>query len=196
MSMRKRRKLQNRHRAPVRRRIDPGLPPLVHEDLFFRKLMEEERCFLNPEEWGIDLRPVFKERLDPPASPDDLSDAEVRSILGEMVLLLAQHHCCLTSTDHLTDRQLYRYIIGNILPHPVGVSPDPSGCLLTIECCPCDSDDYLRYYADDLMREELRALHDSEPPAKAPLAADRDSWLQALAEAHRHLPIPGYESGC
>lgn len=138
------------------------------EEAFFRKMMEEERAFLNPDEWGMDLRPVFKEYLDPPADPGQLSDYEVTGFLRCMVDLLAQHHLCLVSTNHLTDRELYQLIMDEILPRPLGIGPDPVGGIVYHECRSCEE-------------PELRPEQ---------IVSDRDTWLDTIAEAYRDRPLP------
>ncbi len=171
----------------------PDLRPGPDEDPFTRQLMDEERAFLNPGEWGIDMRPVFREQLNNPESAGDLSDPEIRGYLRWMVLILAQHHLCLTSTNHLSDRELYDFIMQKVLPQPIGVGPSPVGSLVYHECCPCDGNDYLAFYADDLMREEFKSMFDEDPPEKLPLVSDRDLWLETLAESFRDEPLPQYE---
>ena len=155
-----------------------------------RKLMEEERAFLNPDEWGIDLRPAFREFIDPPPDPGDLSDGEVRQFLCAMIDLLGQYHFCLEQTDHLTDRELYRYILGEIIPEPIGVGPNPIGGMLHHECCSCESEEYLQYFASDENRAEMAEFYEDGLPPKKPLVADRDSWISTLAEAYRDRPLP------
>lgn len=164
--------------------------PAAEMDSFTRKLMEDERAFLNPEEWGIDLRPIVEESLGAPADPSVLSDTELSSCLGRLVDLLAQYHLCLTTTNHLTDRDLYREIMTKVLAEPVGIGPDPVGGLLYHECCPCDSDAYLMYYADEDNRQELAAEFDLTLPDKRPLVSDRDIWIERLAESYRFEPLP------
>lgn len=174
--------------APAGQGVD--LKPGPDDDDFTRKMMEEERAFLNPEEWGIDLRPVVQKVLDPPADPKDLADFEVRGYLRCMVDMLARYHLCLTCTNHLNDRDLYRYIMTDVLPQPIGVGPDPSGGILYHECCACDSDEYLMYYADDLMRNDLANDFGIKLPRKRKLVSDRDTWIGLLAESYRFEPLP------
>jgi len=166
------------------------LRPAEETDAFTRKLMEEERAFLNPDEWGIDLRPMVAEFLNPPDDPDELSDNEVRGYLRCLVDLLARYHLCLTSTNHLSDRELYRKIMTDVLAEPIGIGPDPVGGLLYHECCPCDSDAYLMYYADDASREETASEFNLTLPEKRPLVSDRDTWIELLAESYRFAPLP------
>ncbi|MEX0325560.1 MAG: hypothetical protein AB3N33_05680 [Puniceicoccaceae bacterium] len=166
------------------------LKPKPETDAFTRQLMEDERAFLNPEEWGIDLGPIVKKTLSPPTDPDALSDWEVRGQLRCLVDLLARYHLCLTSSNHLSDRELYRHILAEVLPQPIGVGPNPSGGILYHECCSCESDDYLIYYADDTIRKRWAADFDLVLPEKRPLVSDRDIWIELLAESYRFEPLP------
>jgi hypothetical protein len=100
------------------------------------------------------------------------------------------YHLCLTSTNHLSDHELYRYIMTKILPEPIGVGPNPSGGILYHECCPCDGDEYLMYYADDATRTQWASEFDLTLPDKRPLKSDRDTWIELLAESYRFEPLP------
>ncbi len=108
----------------------------IEEDAFQLRMIEEENAMLNPDERGIYLMPIFKKRLDPPMGPDQLDEANIRYYLTHAVHLLAEHHFCLTNSNHLSDRQLYQHILDEILPKPVGVGPNPVGGILYHECCP------------------------------------------------------------
>ena len=170
------------------------LRPAPGEDSFVRQLMDEERALLNPEEWGIDVLPLMQEQLGPLKPEKELNDDEISSTLRWMILILAQHHLCLTLTNHLTERELYRFILKEVLPHPIGISRNPEGGILYHDCCPCGSEEYMAYYGDEFFRDEWRDDYNEEPPEKRSLASDRDRWLEMLAEAHRHLPLPEYET--
>lgn len=196
---------QNKELAAIDKTVGDLLPPPgqphPHDDNpYIRKLLEEERAYLQPEEWGIDLRPIVEEQLGTLPPGNQLSDHEVSKFLPRLVLLLAQHHLCLNLTNHLTDRQLYQKIIEEVLPQPLGISQKPEGTLIHHECCPCDSEEYLIYYEEDSLPlppmgdEDEEDAEEEELPAKQPLVADRDKWLEILAEAHRQLPLPQYEN--
>ena len=182
----------------VGKHLDPScngrdLRPSPDEDPFTKKLMGEERAFIHPEEWGIDVRPIILEQLKAPQSPEDLEDSEVSGYLRWIVLVLAQHHLCLTSTNHLSDRELYLYIMEEVLPQPIGVSSNPKGALVYHDCCSYESDVYMACYADDSFRRECREKYNEIVPDKRPFVSDRDLWLEMLAEAHRDQPLPDYD---
>jgi hypothetical protein len=166
----------------------------TQDDAWLRHMIEQENAMLNPDEWGIYLMPIFKQRLHPPVDPDKLNDAEIRYFLTHSVHLLAEHHFCLTNTNHLDDRQLYQHILDEILPKPVGVGPNPIGGILYHECCPCDDfDRWLAYYAADDERDHWKEEWDEPLPEKKSLVSDRDIWLNILAESFRDEPLPVYE---
>jgi hypothetical protein len=177
--------------APASQGVD--LKPTPETDAFTKQLMEEERAFLNPEEWGIDLRPIVNKVLAPPSEPDELSDQEVRGYLRCLVEFLARYHLCLTSTNHLGDRELYRHIMTEVLSRPIGVGPNPGGGLIYHECCSCEGDEYLMYYADDATRKQWAADFDVTLPGKRPTPSDRDTWIKLLAESYRFEPLPQEE---
>lgn len=163
----------------------------MSEDAFYQKLLEDERAFLNPEEWGIDLKAIVLGKIQPPSDPDELRDEEVSIYLHAMVDLMAQYHLALVSTNHLTDRELYRFILERIIQQPLGIGPNPIGSLIYHECCPCDDiEQWFRYYASDEEREDWESYSDDPLPDKAPLVAGRDTWLEALAESYRDCPLP------
>ena len=120
-------------------------------------------------------------------SPEDLDDTQLHAKLWEVIYAMALMGHYLSSTDHLSDRQLYEHLWSEILPEPTIVSPDPSTTACHIDILGgCSDEDLkirLKYYADD---EERLSWEDEFPedemPLKEPLPYDRD----------RHLPAPAY----
>ena len=117
--------------------------------------------------------------------PDDdaeLDDAGLHATLWQIVRTMAEMGMLLESTNHLSDRELYRYLVGKCLREetlldgagfwhisPIGGFSEE------------DVDVYLRYYADD----ETRADWDPEvevPPKERP-PYDRDRFLPGGSEA-------------
>lgn len=165
-------------------------------DPFVRQLMEQENAMLNPDEWGVYLAPIIQSQLDPPLDPDAMTDEEIQCYLPRIAHILAEHHVCLTNSNHLDDRQLYQHILDEVIQKPVGVGPNPVGGILYHECCPCDDfDRWLAYYASDTERSEWKAQWDDPLPEKKALVSDRDIWLEILAESFRDEPLPVYEDG-
>jgi hypothetical protein len=159
-------------------------------DPLTRQVMEQERAFLCPDEWGLDIRPVIAKYVSPPPNIDHLEDGEVRGYLRALVDVLARHHLALVNTNHLSDRELYYHILQHVIPRPIGIGPDARGAIIYHECCACDSEEYLMYYADDFLCDDC-ANDPTEPlPPKRELVADRDVLLELLAEAFRDQPLP------
>jgi hypothetical protein len=163
---------------------EPGIDPLT------RQLMEQERAYMFPDEWGLDIRPIIAKYVSPPPNIDHLGAAELRGYLRALVDVLARHHLALVSTDHLSDRELYYHILQEVIPRPIGIGPDPRGGMIYHECCPSDSEEFLMYYADDWMREAYAKEASKPLPPRRDLVADRDTWLELLAEAYRDQPFP------
>ncbi len=155
-----------------------------------QRLIEGDRTFLNSEEEGLDLRKVLEAEMNPPETVDDLDDDTVERYLRRMVEILARYHLCLFSTNHLTDRELYHYILERVVREPLGIGPNPIGTLIHHDCCPCDAEEWVRHYASEDEREEWAEVYGEPPPAMAEFPSNRDIWLQALAEAYRGQPLP------
>lgn len=90
---------------------------------------------------------------------------------------IAHRGLYLCQTDHLSDRELWRFLRDRLLGQPPSreyfLFPGPS--LLPLAAC----DDYFRYYADEDERREFAAAYpDYAPPDRQVRRYDRD----------RHLP--------
>lgn len=159
-------------------------------DAYMEKLIAQEEAFLNPEKYGIDLRPIVEKYYPLSDDVDKLHDVEVEKRLVTIVSLLCNYHLCLKYTNHLTDRELLKCIVEKVLPLPLGLGPDPKGTLVYHECLPCDTDEYLMYYEDEDTRLSHAEYFDEPVLESRPLVADRDKWLDAFAESFRHEPFP------
>ncbi|MEQ8763782.1 MAG: hypothetical protein RL885_07640 [Planctomycetota bacterium] len=131
-------------------------------------------------------------RADIDVPPDsELSDREIDQRLWQIVHHLATRGIYFSSTDHLSNRQLYRLLRGEVL-HDAFKDPDrlpedlvnrpgaPVNFLdLGFGTSPESIDRWIAYYAPDTERQELiREGFDIPPRRKLPF--DRD----------RHLPKP------
>jgi hypothetical protein len=111
--------------------------------------------------------------------PDEasLDDAAVTRKLWELIEGMAAIGMELESTDHLSDRELYRYLVTDglleeaILGGGWHLSPIGSGS-------DEDSEIYLRYYADDAERAHWEKSFGGPLPPKEPKPYDRDRLLQ------------------
>ena len=118
--------------------------------------------------------------------PDELSDTELNVKLWEVIKALALMDAYLEHTDHLSDRELYTLLWGDIL---LEETVFPSGkrhmvCHIDIIGSGSEQDNiiYLKYYADEDERNHWAKDFIDEPlPSRERPPFDRD----------RHLPKPG-----
>ena len=118
-------------------------------------------------------------------APGEMNDADLHVRLWDVIREMARMGYFLSSTDHLSDRQLYELLWGDILRQPISVNPDPSNISCHIDilggCSDEDLQTRLKYYADEDERACWEGdFPEDEIPPKEPLPYDRD----------RHLPVP------
>ena len=104
-------------------------------------------------------------------NPDSLDDLELHQLLWDTIHNLYSKRIVLDFTDHLTDRELYRIVVRDILPSPEKKIDLPKN-YLHWNCAEADSDNqeiWLTYYATEAEREiwaEETGL--PLPPAETP----------------------------
>jgi hypothetical protein len=112
----------------------------------------------------------------------------VHGKLWEVIRGLARRRHYLTSTDHLSDLELYRHLWEITLNEPAHELDDRMGeCACHIDLVSDGSDEsiwlWLRYYADESTRLDWASdFPGDHVPTPAPPPYDRD----------RHLPQPEY----
>lgn len=117
--------------------------------------------------------------------PEDdaaLDDAALHAKLWEIIRAMAELGLILESTNHLSDRELYRYLVGDCLRKETLLSGGGYWHISPIGgFSEEDIEIYLRYYADD----ETRATwdEDAEMPPKERQPFDRDRFLPGGEEA-------------
>ena len=86
--------------------------------------------------------------------PEEMGDGELSVKLREVVGGLSRLQVYLTSTDHLSDRELYKRLWAFALREPAfPVIPDSATFIdLVASGSERDAMDYLKYYADELAR--------------------------------------------
>jgi hypothetical protein len=146
----------------------------ILEQILFMEGSEERPMSEYLEQEGISL-----------PRPQDLDDTQLQSKLWEVINAMALAGHFLSSTDPLSDRDLYELLWSDILRQPTSISPDPSTTTCHIDilggCSEEDQRIRLKYYADDDERDCWENdFPDDELPPKEPLPYDRD----------RHLPVP------
>jgi hypothetical protein len=115
--------------------------------------------------------------------PDaELNDEELHERLWQVIRGAAEFGLYLESTDHLSDRELYRYLRDDALLVPTFLMPDDPYSATHVSPIGGFGDDdiviYLRYYADEATRAEWRRdFPQDELPAKLAPPYDRDSCL-------------------
>ena len=151
-------------------------PPGTTEQ-FWRGVVDYESApwttnFRQLEEAGMDLPP-----------PEALDDQALTAKLWEVIHALARLRVFLENTDHLSDRELYELLWGELLREEVKALPvdENSGWHLDIlgGCSEEDMQLHLKYYADYKERRRWREEYpDDEVPDHEDPPFDRD----------RHLP--------
>jgi hypothetical protein len=137
--------------------------------------------FFDGEEEGE--RPLDVLRAKGMSIPDEaeLDDAALHAKLWEIIRAMAALGMYLESTDHLSDRELYRYLLTDALREETVIPEAGSGGGWHISpiggCSEEDNEIYLRYYADDASREAWRGHSDEALPPKGKLPYDRDHLL-------------------
>lgn len=117
------------------------------------------------------------------ATPDGstLDDESLRAKLWEVINGMASIGMYLESTDHMSDRELYRYLVTDQLCEETilllegsdgGWHVSPIG-----GCSEEDNEIYLRYYADDDMRQHWQSSFNEPIPPKEKPPWDRDRFL-------------------
>ena len=120
------------------------------------------------------------------ALPDPalLNDAMLHEVLWKLAVALAANGVMLECTDHLSDRELYEFLWGNVLRNPLGLTDDPYSTCHVSPVGDCEEEDnltYLRFYADEAMRERWKKMF---PDAVVPEHEDppyrRDQLLASI----------------
>ncbi len=136
--------------------------------------LERLESFLDGTEPGDIPLAVLRERGI--EMPDDatLDDEEVYRRLGEVIVAMKAMGLVIEFADHLSDRELYRYL-GQALKEETILTDDPNSAWHLSPICSGSEEDneiYLRYYADE--QERRRWVEDGGTvPPKEPLPFDR-----------------------
>lgn len=155
---------------------NPGIPPSLHL-AFLEQVIRCDDEASDEAGAGIDMKAEVHAHLDlPPES--EMDDHSLTAKLHELIELLARFHICLDFTDHLTDRELYRTLLGELLDDPYDVSTFGVGVICHSDVTHGDPDGFERFYG-------------THEPAKP---ANRSEWLTALAEKYRDEPVPEFKS--
>ncbi|MGA7614316.1 MAG: hypothetical protein WBX15_03975 [Thermoanaerobaculia bacterium] len=135
--------------------------------------------FYDGEEEGE--RPIEVLRARGVEIPDEtsLDDAKLYERLWAILKAMAEIGIYVESTNHLSDRELYRYLVGHVLVEETILPGSPMGGWFYSPIGGCSEEDieiYLRYYADEDERESFREDDRPLPPKETP-PYDRDRLL-------------------
>ncbi|MDM7997256.1 MAG: hypothetical protein QUT30_16415 [Acidobacteriota bacterium] len=161
--------------------LSPKQEEAFLENILFMEGVEEQPLFDQLEKIGIRL---------PAASSMD--DAQLHKKLWEVIHGMARLEHYLSSTDHLSDRQLYERLWTDLLREPTSVCSDHSTASCHIDILGgCSQEDLmtrLKYYADEDERESWAAEFPEDViPPHEPLPYDRDRHLPAHPVFGRRL---------
>lgn len=155
------------------------------DDDIIAELERMDRFFDGEEAGDIPLEILRERGLD---IPKDLllEEADLRARLWELIEGMAGIGMVLESTDHLTDRELYRYLVDDALLEETMLPMCEGG---TWHLSPIgggseeDNEIYLRYYADDEARERCHREFGGPLPPKEKPPCDRDRFLPGRESA-------------
>jgi hypothetical protein len=155
-------------------------PPDLAES-FLRHVVEYEKApwtshFQQLSEAGMVLPP-----------PDEMDDQTLTSKLWEVIRWLADHRVFLSTTNHLSDRELYIHLWSDVLHEQTKEMPIDPYSAAHIDLLSSGSDEdtlkYMKYFADSDQRARwMESFADYEMPDHADPPYDRD----------RHLPKATY----
>ena len=138
-----------------------------------------DRFFEGNEKGDIPIE-VLRQRGTAIPPEETLDDDELHAKLWEVIEEMWTIGMVLDFTDHLSDRELYRYLVDEVLPEERILSEDGTGFWHISPIGVCSEEDnkiYLRYYADDGIREDWQKhFREAIPPKERP-PFDRDQFL-------------------
>jgi hypothetical protein len=144
------------------------------------ELERMDRFFDGEEAGEIPLEVLRARGMDIPQVPPE-DAAALRAKLMEIVGGMYEIGIVVEQTDHLSDAELYRFLVDDALLEETIISPGAGGGTWHIspngEGTPEDDAVYLRYYADDETRERWHREFGCPLPAKERLPYDRDRLL-------------------
>lgn len=119
--------------------------------------------------------------------PDEatLDDSALHERLWIVIHAMAEIGMVLDSTDHLSDRELYRWLATDVLVEETFLSDDVNGAWHMSPIGGFSEEDiaiYLRYYADDEDRRTMGSIDTLPPREKRPY--DRDRFLPQFGSVH------------
>jgi len=138
--------------------------------------------------WGQPFQILVESGISLPPH-GELADTELNSKLWEVINALALMGVYLEHTDHLSDRELYILLLGDVLLEEMVFQSGDMNLTCHIDLIGSGSEDdnniYLKYYAgEDDRTLWVKEFPDESVPGREQLPFDRD----------RHLPKPDPEA--
>jgi hypothetical protein len=150
--------------------------PANMEEQFLRHILEFETAE------QISLIKWLENAGLPITPPQELTDELLPSQLWEIINRMASLGAYLINTNHLSDRELYSYLLDEALQEPAVLFPEDPSYAYTIDPLGSGSDEdmeaYMRYFADEEYRQTwAKDFPDFKMPASEKPPFDRDKNL-------------------
>ena len=156
--------------------------PLEMELGFLERVLAYDDA-INSEERGPSVGERLAERGVSLAPPDLVSDDAVHAALWFALDALAECSCFLSSTNHMTDRELYTYVHERVLiSSNCDMSAVPTSSWVWDPVCTGDEESreiFLAYYADDETRADCASWGEEVPDKQKPVV-ERDHLLPSF----------------
>ncbi len=115
-------------------------------------------------------------------SPDEVDDGQLHAKLWEIINRMASLGAYLQSTNHLSDRELYKHLYSESLREQATLFPENPGFAYMIDLIGSGSEEdislWMKYYAGEATRQQwLRDFPDYEMPPHEEPPYDRDRRL-------------------
>ena len=157
----------------------------MEDDDIIEELERIDRFFDGTEPGEIPLE-VFREAgMEIPDDDAALGDDALGAKLREIADAMFSFGMVIEDTDHLSDRELYRWLVGDALREETILTTDPRSTWHLSPIGGCSEEDievHLRYYADDEQRERWEREFGGPLPPKEPRPYDRDRFLPNVEE--------------
>jgi len=144
-----------------------GVPSDLEEE-FLKHILEYEHA------QPITLLQILKNAGVEVPAPDDLDDGELTAKLWEVIERMSSLGAYLLHTNHLSDRELYRYLYSDALREEAMLFPEDPNYAYMIDLTGSGSEEdnqiYFRYYANEEYREQWSKdwPNDQMPPREEP----------------------------
>jgi hypothetical protein len=135
-----------------------------------------DRFFDGEEAGDVPLEVLRARGVDIPKEPPG-EDTALRAKLMEIIEAMFEIGIVVEQTDHLSDAELYRFLVDDALLEETIISIGGGGAWHISPVRDDDSEIYLRYYADDETRERWHREFGCVLPAKEKMPFDRDRFL-------------------